>query len=261
MKKSMKLAVAGLAAVAVVGGSFAYWNVTTSIDNEFSTNAFGGETTEEFNPVAGNNWQPGGKVDKVVGVANTGGYPIMARIKFEEKWERDGQQAPIFELTSKDDNFFPATADADIVDGGSRVYKEMSYEGWNAVDTEGWFVSTDAIQPGASLGLLKSVTLLPGAVDEDYEEKTLIAIGDDGEYKEGSMAQVPADNGGVKLEITYADGTRAEVTDPATVVKQKVEKVVKDEKGYANAKYTLTITTQLAQINPETNMPMWPENN
>ena len=50
MNKKSKVAVAGVAAVALVGGTLAYWNQTTTINNPFSTNSYGGETVEEFNP-------------------------------------------------------------------------------------------------------------------------------------------------------------------------------------------------------------------
>ena len=89
MKKKTKVAVAGLATVALVGGTFAIWQATTTINNPFSTNAYSADTVEKFNPADGNDWQPGAEVEKEVGAVNTGDYPVYVRMKMDEQWSRD----------------------------------------------------------------------------------------------------------------------------------------------------------------------------
>lgn len=262
MKKTVKLAAAGLVAMTVVGGTFAYWNATASIDNNFATGAYGGNMVEEFNPLNGQNWQPGSDVTKKVGVTNTGDYDIKARIKFEETWVRGDKPILHYPMKSGDEGFFPASKTADVADGKSVVYKDLDTTGWT--QDGAWYVS-GVIKPGETVNLLNYVSLLPGTVngEDEYDTKTLILVGDETEtnqYKEGTMSEVVTENGGKKIVITYTDGASEEITDPDTVIKQKVEKTLKegDGAGYADAKYTLTITTQLSQVDTEGNALDWP---
>ena len=89
MKKKTKVAVAGLATVALVGGTFAIWQATTTVNNPFSTaDGYGADTVEKFNPADGNDWEPGAEVEKEVGAVNTGDYPVYVRMKLDETWSR-----------------------------------------------------------------------------------------------------------------------------------------------------------------------------
>lgn len=82
-------AIGGLAALAVVGGTWAFFTQDTTIKNKLSTseNSYGSTTVEKFNP--GSKWEPGSVVDKEITVTNTGDYPIIARVKMDENWFRN----------------------------------------------------------------------------------------------------------------------------------------------------------------------------
>ncbi len=88
MKSKKKLlALAGIAAVAGIGGSLAYFNQTLTAENVFDTGIYDTELVEEFKPSEGENWEPGTTVNKDVTIKNTGTLPVVVRVKFQEKWE------------------------------------------------------------------------------------------------------------------------------------------------------------------------------
>ena len=73
MRKNKKIAgVAGLAAIMVIGGTFAYFNQTMTVTNPFDTGKYDTNVTEDFKPEDGDNWEPGAEVNKDVTVKNTG---------------------------------------------------------------------------------------------------------------------------------------------------------------------------------------------
>lgn len=89
MKLNKKLmAAGGLAAIAVIGGTWAYFNQTTAISNPLSTGTYTTSMVEKFTPST--DWEPGVKVDKLVQAENTGDYPVLVRVKMDEIWTRKG---------------------------------------------------------------------------------------------------------------------------------------------------------------------------
>ena len=84
----MKLyGLAGVAALAAVGGTFAYYSATTDFNNQFDTVNYSTSTTEQFNPNGDNKkWEPGVTVAKKVYATNTGDGDVWVRIKFDEAW-------------------------------------------------------------------------------------------------------------------------------------------------------------------------------
>ncbi len=86
MKVNKKaLAVAGVAALALVGGSFAYYSQTLSLDNPLDTGKYGSAEVEKFTPPT-DDWKPGESWDKDVHAENTGDYPVLVRVKMAESW-------------------------------------------------------------------------------------------------------------------------------------------------------------------------------
>ncbi|MCL1896751.1 MAG: BsaA family SipW-dependent biofilm matrix protein, partial [Clostridiales bacterium] len=68
-KKGRLIALAGFLALAVLGGTYAYWTQTSQVDNPFDTGQYGSTIREDFSPADGENWQPrvtGGKGGKAV---------------------------------------------------------------------------------------------------------------------------------------------------------------------------------------------------
>lgn len=243
MKKSKKVkAVVGLLALAMVVGTLAYFSKTMSIDNPFSTKKYGGETVEKFTPE--NNWEPGGQVTKEVQAKNTGDYDLWVRVKFDEKWERDGNLIPGTDLSSTDaTKFFPASADNAAVDGSS-VYKHLA-----GVEDGTWQNGGDGyFYYKTTLGKDQSTTQLM-----DYV--TLCKDANMGEYTVSGMKYALVDESKKAEDLTDADYRLTQVPNviPAGQVlyQKKVVELNKANAGLAGANYTLTITTELVQANAD----------
>lgn len=107
MKINKKVgALAGLAALAAVGGSWAFFNQTAAITNPFTTKQYNTSVVEKFNPADGEDWKPGGTVDKTVQAKNTGDYPLLVRVSMDEKWYRDNAEDAFKTLKSSDGEVF-----------------------------------------------------------------------------------------------------------------------------------------------------------
>lgn len=243
MKKSKKVkAIVGLLALTLVVGVLAYFSKTMSIDNPFSTKKYGGETVEKFTPKK--DWEPGGQVTKEVQAKNTGDYDLYVRVKFDEKWERDGKIISGTELSSADaDKFFPASEN-NAVEDGSSVYKHLAgVLGGTWVDGgDGYFYYKSVLKSGEmTSALLDYVTLCKDA--------------NMGEYKVSEMKYALVKDNVSADDLEDKDYTLTEAPesiDEGYVLYQK--KVVSlDDKnaGLAGANYTLTITTELLQANAD----------
>lgn len=90
MKKNKKaiLGIAALAAVTVIGGSWAYWSQDLSAVNEFETGKFDTDITEEFTPPAPGEWVPGVEVEKRVKITNSGDVKLAAIASIDQVWMR-----------------------------------------------------------------------------------------------------------------------------------------------------------------------------
>lgn len=243
MKKSKKVkAVVGLLALAMVVGTLAYFSKTMSIDNPFSTKKYGGETVEKFTPE--NNWEPGGQVTKEVQAKNTGDYDLWVRVKFDEKWERDGQLIPGTDLHSTDaTKFFPESAD-NAVAGGSSVYKNLAgVKDSSWIDgKDGYFYYKETLKKDQTTSkLLDYVTLCKDANMGKYE------------VSEMKYALVDKNTTADQLEDSDYTYTSAPTTIPKGQVlyQKKVVSLDSNNAGLAGANYTLTITTQLVQANAD----------
>lgn len=88
MKKRAALGLAGLAAVAAIGGTWAYWNQNLSVDNEFKAGNFDSDIVEQFRPEG--DWLPGETVDKIVKVTNSGNVDMAVMATITQKWTEEG---------------------------------------------------------------------------------------------------------------------------------------------------------------------------
>ena len=243
MKKSKKVkAVVGLLALAMVVGTLAYFSKTMSIDNPFSTKKYGGETVEKFTPE--NNWEPGGQVTKEVQAKNTGDYDLWVRVKFDEKWEREGKLIEGTNLSSTDAaKFFPASADSAVVDGSS-VYKHLAgvTDGSWIDGKDGYFYYKETLKKDQTTSkLLDYVTLCKDANMGNYE------------VSEMKYALVDENTTADQLEDSDYTLPSAPTTIPDGKVLYQKKVVSLDSKnaGLAGANYTLTITTELVQATAE----------
>lgn len=122
---------AGLAALALVGGTFAYYSQSGTLENPLSTGRYNNQLVEEFTPLAGD-MKPGTNWEKKVGAQNTGDYPVLVRIRMEEKWVRKGENSAYKELDSiKNYDKF------NVVDNISGTYPAMTVKAAQADDTDG----------------------------------------------------------------------------------------------------------------------------
>lgn len=89
MKNKKVYGLVGVAALAAVGGTFAYYSAEQTFTNPFKTTYYSTQATEKFNPSGDNNkWKPGAEIDKDVYATNTGDGEVWVRIKFDEVWRR-----------------------------------------------------------------------------------------------------------------------------------------------------------------------------
>ncbi len=100
------LAVAGIFSVALIGGTFAYFNQTLSAVNPLDTGNYNTQLVEKFTPNDDESeLKPGTHWSKIVGAKNTGDYPVLVRIKMDEEWTRtkdDGSVERLISISSID---------------------------------------------------------------------------------------------------------------------------------------------------------------
>ena len=95
MKKKAALGLAGIAAVAVIGGTWAYWSQDLTATNEFETGKFDSDTVEQFTPPAVGEWLPGVTTEKNVKVTNSGDVDMALVAEITQEWNREGESLPI----------------------------------------------------------------------------------------------------------------------------------------------------------------------
>lgn len=243
MKKSKKVkAVVGLLALTLVVGTLAYFTKTMKIDNPFSTKKYGGETVEKFTPE--NDWEPGGQVTKEVQAKNTGNYDLFVRVKFDEKWERDGKEIVGTTLSSGNAaKFFPTSADKSV-ENGSSVYKNLVgvNDGTWVDGKDGYFYYNLALKSGEMTSALM-----------DYV--TLCKDANMGVYKASEMKYALVDESKKAEDLKDEDYTLtaapSTIPDGKVLYQKKVVTLDPDNAGLAGANYTLTITTELIQANAD----------
>lgn len=220
-KKSI-IAIISLSAFLVIGGAIAYYNATTNVDNKLKTGQFKSEVVEKFTPK--DNWEPGDKVTKEVGVENTGTGDIVSRARWSETWKTaDGEDITV---TSAEPN-------ASVVE---KEYGSM----WIYSNSDGYFYYDGIIPAGgkAQDKFLKSITL---SGDVDFAETQEIVV-----YYSTMTADEPS-------KITNDPETGwAVAPDTGIPNNATYNKTVVTGKGkYASANYTLTITVEVYQANKE----------
>lgn len=95
MKKKAALGLAGIAAVAVIGGTWAYWSQDLTAANEFETGKFDSDIVEQFTPPAVGEWLPGVTTEKNVKVTNSGDVDMALVAEITQEWNRDGESLPL----------------------------------------------------------------------------------------------------------------------------------------------------------------------
>lgn len=229
-KKTRNLIV-GLALVAVVGGTLAYFNQTMDIKNQLGTKKYGSEVVETFTPK--DDWQPGATVNKDVAVENTGDYDIIARVTWDEEWTRNGETtsyeknslAEVMNQTKQSVVTKNLDDTANWIYGGDGYYYYLQTIKKNEKSTK-WLDSI-TLNSDANMGKIVKTTYYTEATTEP--DKT--NIGTD-----------------VKTQWVKVDSTT--VPKGATFVR-RVAEIDPQDKGYSDSKYTLQITAEVLQATPE----------
>lgn len=177
MKKKM-IGILGLASVALVGGTFAYFTQTATIDNPFDTASYSSQVTEDFKPEEGEKWNPGAQVNKDVYVDNTGDRPIVVRVKFEDMWKLNGQNdydhkldsIATMEVSQGATNSLEDKTDGKV-DGDKSVVHKYFAKGtqgangeagtWSSLQKDGWYYFLDKV-PGVKKDQNGKVTEVSG---------------------------------------------------------------------------------------------------
>lgn len=240
MRKNKKIAgVAGLAAIMVIGGTFAYFNQTMTVTNPFDTGKYDTNVSEDFKPEDGDNWEPGAEVNKDVTVKNTGDYDVLVRVKLTEKWVNKTTGDTVAGNTTglKGDASQVNATDGLTTGDYSVVEKTLNENDWVYNDADGyWYYKTNLKAKTDTGKFLDAVKLLE---DADMGKYTVTNYYTTAETKplEGAIGDDPANKW-----VAYTGNVPKDA-------KHSMAVTTLDPKasGYANSNYTLTITAQTVQ--------------
>lgn len=251
-KKKIGSMLAGMLALALVVGTWAYYTSTTSVQNKLQTiSGYGTETEEKFTPEG--EWEPGQKVDKEVLVKNTGDASLFVRVKMDEAWSREvsGVSTNFITHASSNAKFLTATAatatqisptDGETAGDDSVVFKELDLgTTWTFNPADGYWYYNSALDEGDDTGnLLKSITL-SGNADMGLTTNTNY-------YTKASTKPAYTDIGtDPDTQWVVYSGT----VPTGTTYTRAVDGIDSTKAGYAGADYVLTITTETLQASKE----------
>lgn len=266
----------GLSAVALVGGTFAYFTQSSTIDNPFDTADYSTLIVEDFKPEEGEDWEPGAEVNKDLYVDNTGDRDVVVRVKFEDIWSRtDAEGTKYLNFSEGNDatgilNNKITVADPSQLDpndgqtsgDGSVVHKYFA-EGWendwvyNAEDgyfyykhnlaaagqegsSTGKFLDSVRLKSDVDMGKFMTQFYTTTAAEKPATSKVhdeMIAAGWEA-YGDPQPAGRDEDGNILNAKVTAKDGSTftAAITTP-------------DAKalGYSDADYVLRITVETVQ--------------
>lgn len=298
-KKKLVTFLASVLSLALLVGTWAFFNATSSIDNKLKTNSYGNRTVEEFTPEQ--EIEPGMEIDKVVGNTNTGDYDLVVRIKMSEVWARNdvvfishesadadfntitrGGISPDYTYSAEQYDFEGTnTASSDgIVDNGinadeSVMYKTLDLTNWTD-GGDGYWYYNNLLKPGQSTGaLMTSVVLADNADMGKYNSGTFYStvakddsalLAAQGLYDAAAAAYLADPTAGNKADMDealedlneqYGWTDDVESLDESTITFIKAEDEISAAGGYANANYTLTVTTEVCQATKEAVDATW----
>ncbi|CCY87202.1 uncharacterized protein BN500_00550 [Clostridium sp. CAG:149] len=252
-------ALGGLAALAAVGGTWAYFNQTAAITNPFHTEG-GYETSviEHFNPADGQEWKPGVTVDKDVIASNTGDADVLVRVKMDEVWNRQvgGDMEVLNNFDSSQDEFLNPdqldSTDGKVAGDKTVVEKEINNTDWTLKEDGYWYYNSLLAAHSSSEALLSSVTLLSDL--------------DMGKYEDTFAYCTTADKDDPLTDVTWTEvaseealmeaGQQAKEDGLAFHVK-KGRSLDETAMGYADANYGLTITIEFVQPTEDAVKDAW----
>lgn len=258
-------AIGGLAALAVVGGTWAFFTQDTTIHNKLTTDGqYGLNTTEKFNP--GSEWAPGTEVEKKITVKNTGKGAVLVRVKMDENWAYKGTDIPFGEWNSGQPEFTDIQLD-DPADGdptndpSSVVYKNLDKQHIQSEETakqdkwylakDGYWYFCDKLEGGeATANLLNSIKLDDntdmGLMKNTYYYKVVNKGDEEPDFDANEWTEMKATTEEEAQEelATIAEKEENKGKDIYMTLETKTDE---SKKGYSDAGYTLNITTEAVQ--------------
>lgn len=285
MKSKKKLmALAGIAAVAGIGGSLAYFNQTLTAENVFDTGIYDTELVEEFKPSEGENWEPGTTVNKDVTIKNTGTLPVVVRVKFQEKWESRKEPGKVlYKMDTTIDKEKLGTGDArnkfenvyqgnpsDGVTGetvdDSVVYKHMIPDGkWAYNPADGYYYYLEILPEitkndagedivAETTKLLDGVTLAENTDMGAYREARYYTTKEDRPESDSSdWIEFATRSNASPLGYEYLstreinEMLKAQGDDKIITYMKSATEMLNGLGGYSQADYTLLVTAQTVQ--------------
>lgn len=249
MRNKKMAAAAGLAAIMVIGGTWAYFNQSSVIKNPFSTGKYDSIVVEDFKPEDGDNWVPGATINKDVTVNNTGDYDLFVRVKFEDSWVNKTNPEWNKTVTKRNGTTDQKVAnDGLIADDGSVVkliFNDANKSNWVYSNTDGyWYYKTNlAAKSGTTGTFLDAVQLIEDADMGKYTTTKYYTIAD-------TAPGTADENFGTDAATQWKEYTSENVPDGAAhnIV---ITRQDPSAPGYGNADYTLTITVETVQATKE----------
>jgi len=139
-RKKTLFAIVAVLLVAVIGGTFAYFNSSATFDNQFSIGDYNVISKEVF--TSPSNWSPGDTTPKTITAKNEGTVNAAVRIKYEEAW-----------TDSNGDEINTIPNDAVILNF-------TTPSNWTKNDTDGYYYYNYYLKSGEETSsLIESVTL------------------------------------------------------------------------------------------------------
>ena len=270
-------AIGGLAALAVVGGTWAFFTQDTTIHNKLTTDGmYGLNTTEKFNP--GSEWAPGTEVEKKITVKNTGTGAVLVRVKMDENWAYKAAPEQLFgewasekdplaflevseRLTNEDGNplnDFSTVVHKNLDEANIQLDAVEKQDKWYLAE-DGYWYFCDKLEGGeATVNLLNSIKL---------DEKTDMGLIANKYYyiaveKGADEPDFNADTWN-EMKATTEEEAQKELAEIAEGQTDKdfymtlETKTDENAKGYSDAGYTLNITTGAVQATPDAVEAEW----
>lgn len=290
MKLNKKaIAGVGLGALALVGGTFAYYSQTASLDNPLKTGSHAESLVEEFTPPSDEeNLKPGQRWDKVVGAENTGDYPVLVRIKMEEKWQRKAADGS-FDANATAYKTISSTEDGKKVD----LFNNGIYDGTTKIFDAVQILDNDGVTPAEDGTVMHKIlnigtvagtwidggdgywywngVLEPKTKTTDFMSELVLATDVDLGFYETTESYVILsaeqldENGKIPANVTpnwvtvEKGGSIRDITVPenSKMFRKAESKLVTGKEGYADSNYTLTITSEFVQATKDAVEDAW----
>lgn len=268
-------AIGGLAALAVVGGTWAFFTQDTTIHNKLTTEGeYGLNTTEKFNP--GSEWAPGIEVEKKITVKNTGKGAVLVRVKMDENWAYKGTETLFGKWNSKQDAFteikLEEPADGNPAnDPSSVVHKNLDNKfiqttplakqnKWYLADDGYWYFCNKLEGGEATANLLNSIKLDDntdmGRMKNTYYYKVVNKGDEEPDFDANTWKKMNAKTE-EEAQTELAKIAESEENQGKDIYMTLETKTDENAKGYSDAGYTLNITTEAVQATVDAVKAEW----